>query len=79
MIKQQGRGGMARLYEIEDGSHFERIYGHHPYLLRPMLPCLREAFGVLEQWTQHPRRSPAPARHFVPHDPTADLVNTCAL
>ena len=70
---------MARLYEIEGGSHFEGLYGRHPDLLRPMLPCFREAFDVLEQWTQHPRRSPAPPSHFVPRDPTADLVNTCEL
>jgi hypothetical protein len=79
MIKLQGRDTMARLYEIEGGSHFEGIYGRHPDLLRPMLPCFREAFGVLEQWTQHPRRSPAPASHFVARDPSADLVNTCQL
>jgi hypothetical protein len=78
MIEQQGRGDMARLYEIEGGSHFEGLYGMHPGLLRPMLPCFREAFEVLEQWTQH-RRTPAPASHFVPRDPTADLVNTCDL
>ena len=79
MIKQQGRGKMARLYEIEGGSHFEGLYGQHPGLLRPMLPCFREAFDVLEQWTQRPRRSPAPASHFVPRDPSTDLVNTCEI
>jgi hypothetical protein len=51
MIKKQGRGKMARLYEIEGGSHCEGIYGQHPNLLRPMLPCFRQAFEVLEQWT----------------------------
>ena len=70
---------MARLYEIEGGSHFEGLYGQHPNLLRPMLPCFRDAFGVLEQWVQQPLRSPAPASHFVPRDPSADLVNTCEL
>jgi len=78
MIAQQGRGSMARLYEIEGGSHFEGLYGQHPDLLRPMLPCFREAFEVLEEWTQHSRTRP-PANHLVPRDPSADLVNTCEL
>jgi hypothetical protein len=79
MIEQQGRTEMARLYEIEGGSHFEGLYGRHPELLRPMLPCFRDAFELLEQWTQHPRSSPAPASHLVARDPSADLVNTCEI
>lgn len=79
MIRQQGRSKMARLYEIEGGSHFEGLYGQHPGMLRPMLPCFRDAFDVLEQWTQHPRRSPAPASHFVARDQSTDLVNTCEI
>jgi hypothetical protein len=77
MIHEQGRANLARLYEIEGGSHFEALYGQHPDLLRPMLPCFRDAIGILEQWTQHARRSPAPASHLVPRDPSADLINTC--
>jgi hypothetical protein len=79
MIEAQGRGAMARMYEVEGGSHFEGLYVRHPDLLRPMLPCFRAAFEALEQWTLSPRRSPAPASHFVPRDPSADLVNTCEL
>ena len=78
MIAQQGRSSMARLYEVEGGSHFEGLYGQHRDLLRPMLPCFREVFKALEQWTQGPKTAP-PASHFVPRDPSADLVNTCAL
>ena len=49
---------MTRLYEVEGGSHFEGLYGQHPDLLRPMLPCFREAFGALEQWTQDGKKPP---------------------
>jgi hypothetical protein len=77
MIKNQGRGRMARLYEIEGGSHFEGLYGQHPDLLRPMLPCFRDAFEALEKWTE--KGKTPPASHLVHRDPTADLVNTCNL
>ncbi|WP_346277369.1 tannase/feruloyl esterase family alpha/beta hydrolase [Pseudonocardia sp.] len=77
MIENQGRGAMARLYEVEGGSHFEALYGQHPGLLRPMLPCFREAFGALEQWTENGKTPPT--SRFVPRDPAVDLVNTCDL
>ena len=68
---------MSRLYEVEGGSHFEGLYGQHPDLLRPMLPCFREAFAVLEQWTQDGTKPPR--SHVVARDASTDLVNTCAL
>jgi hypothetical protein len=75
MIEKQGRGAMARLYEVEGGSHFEGLYGQHPGLLRPMLPCFRGAFEALEQWTENDKTPPT--SRFVPRDPSVDLVNTC--
>jgi len=77
MIANQGRGAMTRLYEIEGGSHFEALYGRHPGLLRPMLPCFRETFEALEQWTDEGKTPPA--SHLVQRDPSVDLVNTCDL
>ena len=77
MIKDQSRGSMERLYEVEGGSHFEGLYGQYPDLLRPMLPCFREAFTALEQWTQDGTKPPR--SHLVARDPTVDLINTCAL
>jgi hypothetical protein len=77
MIKDQGRGTMSRFYEIEGGSHFEGLYGSHPTLLRPMLPCFRGAFDALEEWTTNGTQPPS--SHFVPRDATADLVNTCTI
>ncbi len=68
---------MARLYEVEGGSHFEALYLQHPALLRPMLPCFREAFAALEQWTQDGTKPPP--SHVVTRDASTDLVNTCAL
>jgi dienelactone hydrolase len=75
MIKDQGRGKMSRLYEIEGGSHFEALYNAHPTLLRPMLPCFRGAFDALEEWTTN-GTSP-PSSQVVARDATSDLVNTC--
>jgi hypothetical protein len=77
MIKDQGRGSMSRLYEVQGGSHFEDLYLQHPDLLRPMLPCFREAFTALEQWTQDGTKPPR--SHVVARDASTDLVNTCAL
>jgi hypothetical protein len=77
MIEDQGRGSMERLYEVEGGSHFEGLYGLFPGLLRPMLPCFREAFTALEQWTQDGKQPPR--SHFVARDSSTDLVNSCAL
>ena len=77
MVEAQGRGSMARLYEIEGGSHFEFLYGQHPDLLRPMVPCFRAAFEALEGWTQ--TGVTPPSGGFVPRDATTDLVNTCDL
>ena len=66
MIANQGRGRMARLYEVEGGSHFEDRYGQHPDLLRPMLPCFRDAFEALEKWTQDGKTPPT--SHMVRRD-----------
>jgi hypothetical protein len=75
MIANQGRGSMARLYEVEGGSHFEDLYGGFPGLLRPMLPCFRDAFGELERWTE--KDEEPPVSHVVQRDPSVDMVNTC--
>jgi hypothetical protein len=77
MIANHGRGAMTRLYEVEGGSHFEDLYTSHPGLLRPMLPCFRDAFEALEQWTKDGTRPPA--SHLVQRDPAVDLINACAL
>lgn len=75
MIEANGRGDMARLYEVEGGTHFEGLYPAQPGLLRPMLPCFRDAFDALEVWTQN--GATPPPSHFVARNPASDLVNTC--
>jgi hypothetical protein len=77
MIEEQGRGAMARLYEVEGGSHFEALYGQHPGLLRPMLPCFRETFQALERWTESGKAPPS--SRLVHRDQSVDLINTCDL
>jgi hypothetical protein len=42
-----------------------------------MLPCFRDAFEGLEQWTQEDKAPPN--SHLVHRDPAVDLVNTCRL
>ena len=77
MIANQGRRTMARLYEVEGGSHFEARYLQHPDLLRPTLPCFREAFHLLERWTGNGKLPPM--SHLVTRDSSVDLLNTCDL
>ena len=78
MIKDQGRDRLTRLYEVEGGTHFEAdLYGSHPALTRPMLPCFRDTFDALEAWVGEDEKPPA--SHLVTRDATTDLVNTCTL
>jgi hypothetical protein len=77
MISNQGRRSMARLYEVEGGTHFEHLYSQHPGLLRTVLPCFRDAFHLLEQWTENGK--PLPRSHLIKRDSSVDLLNTCDL
>jgi len=77
MVANQGRGAMTRLYEVEGGSHFEARYSLDPILLRPTLPCFREAFPLLERWTKNGELPPT--SHLVTRDPSADPLNICDL
>ncbi|MBA3797802.1 MAG: tannase/feruloyl esterase family alpha/beta hydrolase [Geodermatophilaceae bacterium] len=77
MVANQGRGRMTRLYELEGGSHFEARYSLHADLLRPTLPCFREAVPLLERWTKNDELPPT--SHLVTRDSSVDLLNTCDL
>ena len=78
MIKDEGRGRLTRLYEVEGGTHFEEdLYKSHPTLARPMLPCFQDTFDALEAWVDDEEKPPA--SHLVPRDASTDLVNTCTL
>jgi hypothetical protein len=76
-IANQGRRTMTRLYEVEGGSHFEARFSQHPGLLRPVLPCFRDAFQLLERWTENGKLPPK--SHLVTRDASVDLLNTCDL
>jgi hypothetical protein len=78
MIKSQGRERLTRLYEVEGGTHFEDdLWMAFPGLVRPMLPCFKDAFDALEDWTIDGENPPD--SHLVTRDASSDLVNTCAL
>ncbi|MGH3736406.1 MAG: tannase/feruloyl esterase family alpha/beta hydrolase, partial [Micromonosporaceae bacterium] len=66
-----------RYYRIEGGNHVDGLYPVHPQLLRPMLPCYRDAFTALERWVD--RRVSPPASRTIPRPTDGDLVNTCGL
>jgi Tannase and feruloyl esterase len=78
-VDEQGRSDMARLYEVEGGTHFEALYGQHSQLIRPMLPCFREAFHALENWTAVGQKNAPPDSGSVTRDANTDLINTCKL
>jgi dienelactone hydrolase len=76
-IANQGRRTLTRLYEVEGGSHFEARFSQHLGLLRPVLPCFRDAFHLLERWTENGKLPPK--SHLVTRDASVDLLNTCDL
>ena len=75
MIADQGRGAMARLYEVEGGSHFEALYGSapgpaaaHAALLPRGLRCARAVDAARRraagQSPRAPRRVERPRQHL---------------
>ncbi|MGH3730565.1 MAG: tannase/feruloyl esterase family alpha/beta hydrolase [Micromonosporaceae bacterium] len=74
---QMGSKPRYRYYRIEGGNHVDGLYPTHPDLLRPILPCYREAFTALERWTDDKVVPPASAT--LPRPSGGDLVNDCEL
>ena len=85
LIAQAGRGRLHRYYLVEDGNHVDGLYDGLPDLpgpigpipaglVRPILPCYRDAFAALEAWVQ---RGLAPAPSGTLPRPAGDVVNTC--
>jgi hypothetical protein len=74
LIAAAGRGGLHRYYVVEDGNHVDGLYDALPAVVRPILPCYREAFAALEGWVQ---RGQAPPRSQTLPRPAGDVVNTC--
>jgi hypothetical protein len=77
LVGQAGRQAMHRYYVVEDGNHVDGLYDAFPDLLRPLLPCYRDAFGALEAWVDG--GVPAPASHRVDRPASGDVVNTCSV
>src|SRR5215210_98461 len=85
LIENQGKGGMHRLYKIENGNHvdsyFDR-YRQEPAYVRPILPCYWAAFGELEEWVEKTGDNPKPpASTTVPRPATGgtDEANSCSI
>jgi pimeloyl-ACP methyl ester carboxylesterase len=79
LIRKAGRSNFHRYYVIEDGTHVDSLYDEFPDKLRPILPCHREAFKLMESWVESKGYSKPPESHFVPRPTSGDLVNTCSL
>jgi hypothetical protein len=74
MIEAQGRSELHRYYVVEDGNHVDGLYTAFPTVVRPILPCYRDAFAALESWVE---RGVAPAPDRTLPRPAGDVVNTC--
>lgn len=72
-------GSMAphRHYKIEGGDHVDSFYDDYPDRLRPILPCHRTAFGLLEDWVEDGRKPPK--SRFVPKPEEGDVGSTCRI
>lgn len=77
LVGQAGRAGRHRYYRIDAGNHVDDRYDRYPDRLRPILPCQRSAFRVLEAWVED--RSKPPPSHLVEKPVRGEVVNECAL
>ena len=77
LVAAAGRSRLHRYYVIEDGNHVDGLYDAFPSLLRPILPCYRDAFADLEAWVE--RGTPPPPSRTVPRPAGGDVVNNCSL
>ena len=75
MIAQAGKSKIHRYYTIEDGNHVDGLVDTQPTVLRPILPCYREAFLRLTSWVT--TGAQPPASQTVTRPTTGDLANTC--
>jgi hypothetical protein len=79
LIAAAGRGRLHRYYVVEDGNHVDSLYDGvpglvQPGLVRPILPCYRDAFAALEAWVE--RGVAPPPSGLLPRRP-GDVVNAC--
>ena len=55
LVRSQGRGKLHRYYVVEGGNHVDQLYDVFPDRLRPIAPCYRQAFMLLEAVGGAPR------------------------
>jgi hypothetical protein len=78
LIRDAGQASSQhRYYKIEAGDHVDSFYDDYPERLRPILPCHRTAFRILEAWIENGRQPPPST--FVPKPASGDVVNTCRI
>ncbi|WP_372343588.1 tannase/feruloyl esterase family alpha/beta hydrolase [Streptomyces sp. KL116D] len=77
MTAAEGRGGLHRTYTVQDGTHTDGLYDTYPDRLRPILPCYRDAFGVLTRWVENGTQPPAD--HTVERPADGDVINSCSI
>src|SRR5215204_4954837 len=75
LIKKEGRSDKHRYYRIEEGTHVDSLYDSFPDKLRPILPCYRASFEVLERWIEEDREPPPSQSVSKPEG--SDVVNSC--
>jgi hypothetical protein len=77
LVEAAGRGDLHAYYVIESGNHVDGFYDEYPGRLRPILPCFRAAFEVLERTVEGGESLPPGG--FVPDPGGAAVVDSCAL
>ncbi|GGO41204.1 tannase/feruloyl esterase family alpha/beta hydrolase [Streptomyces lasiicapitis] len=77
LVDRAGRGSLHRYYRVTGGNHTDGLYAAQPRLVRPLLPCVRDAFDALAAWAED-GVAPPPSR-TLPRPGGGDPVNSCAL
>lgn len=77
LIADEHRSFLHRYYVIADGTHVDGLYDTFPDLLRPILPCYRDAFARLDGWSTRGIRPPGSGT--VPRQTAGDLANSCSV
>ena len=76
LVGRAGRADLHRYYVVEGGTHVDGLCDVFPDRLRPILPCYRRAFELLEGWVEQGREPPS--SRMVPRS-GGDVANDCAL
>lgn len=77
LVREAGNKRLHRYYVIEAGNHVDSYYDRYPDRLRPILPCYRAAFELMERWVESGRKPPG--SRFVPKPEGGDVVNSCSI